>query len=212
MTQCELCNEETNGRRLCERHTVKLAASLDALPALHAELAVHLVPRRTGPAELVTAGAAGPRSPLNEDVLDLVHGRHMAAVMESWREDVQRVRWPQYTPPPPAGLASACRWLAMELDWVVVHYPAAADLAREVWGLEDAALSIVGAPRPRPQRLGTCVARGEDGVVCGAVIKRMPGQSRVTCRWCSYTYESERDWLMLLAGQPKTGDDTDEVA
>ncbi|KMS74531.1 hypothetical protein ACH49_22445 [Streptomyces leeuwenhoekii] len=202
-TTCELCGAEASGRYLCERHTVKLAASLDALPALHAELAIHLVPRRTGPAELVTAGAAGPRSPLNEDVLDLVHGRHMTEVMESWREDVQRVRWPQHTPPPPAGLASACRWLAMELEWVVSHYPAAGDLAREVRELEDAALSIVGAPRPRPQRLGTCVAVGTDGVVCGAVVSRLPGQCRVTCRWCGYTYESERDWLMLLHLQPK---------
>ncbi|MGW3724166.1 hypothetical protein [Streptomyces sp. NPDC000851] len=203
MSVCELCGEHSADRYLCERHTVKLAASLDALPALHAELAVHLVPRRTGPAELVTAGTAGPRSPLNEDVLDLVHGRHMTAVMESWREDVQRVRWPQYTPPPPAGLASSCRWLAMELDWVAAHYPAAGDLAREVWGLEDAALSIVGAPRPRPQRLGLCVAVTDDqGTVCGAVLSRLPGQT-LRCRWCSTVYATEQDMLLLLHYQPK---------
>ncbi|MCX4578139.1 hypothetical protein OHB41_34115 [Streptomyces sp. NBC_01571] len=189
---------------LCERHTARLAKSLTALPDLYTELGVHLVPRRTGPVEVVTTSGAGPRSPLNEDVFDLVDGGHMVAVVEGWRVDVQRVRWPQHTPPPRSGLAADCRWLGMELEWIVVHYPAAGDLAREVWALESAALSIVGAPLPRPLRVGLCVAVTDDtGTVCGAPINRLPGQGRVVCRWCSATYATEQDWLLMKHYQPK---------
>ena len=69
--------------------------------------------------------------------------------------------------------------------------------------LEAQARTIVGDPAPRPQRLGTCVAITAEGVVCGAVISRLPGQTRLTCRWCSYTYESEQDLLLLLHFQPR---------
>jgi hypothetical protein len=199
---CTLCEDEAGEAYLCERDTRALAGRLAGLPALYAELTVHLVPRRTGPAELVTAATAGPRSPLNEDVFDLVHGRHMVTVMESWREDVQRVRWPEYSPPPPAGLAAACRWLGMELDWVAARYPAAGDLAREVRSLEGQVRTIVGDPPPRPQRIGLCVAVTDDqGTVCGAVLSRLPG-GPVRCRWCNTEYRTEADLLLLRHYQP----------
>ncbi|MEU3161383.1 hypothetical protein ABZ753_28740 [Streptomyces griseoincarnatus] len=203
---CELCGEETAGRYLCQRHTVELAKRLDELPTLYAEVSECLVPRRTGFGDIVaTKSAAGPRSPLNEDVLDTVNMARAAEVLRLWRTDVQRERWPQHSPPPPpADLAADCRWLAMELEWVVDHYPAAGDMAREVGELEAQARTIVGDPAPRPQRFGTCVAVvNDEGSVCGAVISRMPGQTRVTCRWCGTAYASERDWLLLLHFQPK---------
>ncbi|MFF9324018.1 hypothetical protein ACF1AY_04795 [Streptomyces sp. NPDC014776] len=203
MTACELCGEETGGRYLCERHTVQLAKQLAELPVLYAEVGECLVPRRAGWGEIVaTRGAAGPRAPLDEDVLDTVNTARAAEVMHLWRTDVQRERWPHHGAPPPAQLNADCRWLAMELDWIADHYPAAGDLAREVRELEAQARSIVGDPLPRPQRLGTCVAVDGEGVVCGAVISRLPGQARLTCRWCGYVYESERDWLLLLHFQP----------
>jgi hypothetical protein len=199
VTTCELCGEETGGRYLCGRHAVQLAERLAELPVLYAEVAECLVPRQYGWGEIVaTKSAAGPRSPLDEDVLDNVNGARAAEVMHLWRVDVQRERWPHHGAPPPAQLAADCRWLAMELDWIVDHYPGAGDLAREVRELEWQARTIVGDPAPRPQRLGTCVAVDGEGVVCGAVISRLPGQSRVPCRWCGYVYESERDWLLLL--------------
>jgi hypothetical protein len=71
-------------------------------------------------------------------------------------------------------------------------------MAREVGELEAQARTIVGDPVPRPQRLGTCVAITAEGVVCGAVISRLPGQTRLKCRWCGYSYESEQDWLTLI--------------
>ena len=203
MTACELCGEEAGGRYLCERHTVQLARRLDDLPILYDEVAECLVPRGHGWGEIVsTRGAAGPRSPLDEDVLDNVNTARAAEVVHLWRVDVQRVRWPRHGAPPPGQLAADCRWLAMELEWIVVHYPGTGDLAREVGELEKQARTIVGDPLPRPQRLGTCVAVDGEGVVCGAVITRLPGQTRVQCRWCSYVYDSERDWLLLLHFQP----------
>lgn len=201
--ECGLCEEPVAAGYLCTRDAAKLAARLAELPALFDEVAQCLVPRRAGPTEIVsTVAAAGPRSPLNEDVLDLVGGGHAALVLEGWRSDVQRVRWPSHgAPPVEAGMgrriAVACRWLGMELDWIAVEYPAAGDLAREVRELEGAARSVVGDPAPRRQRLGTCVAVDQAGVVCGAVISRLPDETRLICRWCGYCYESPRDWAML---------------
>jgi hypothetical protein len=205
VTACELCGDEAGGRYLCERDTVKLAKRLADLPTLYAEVGECLVPRRGGWGEIVaTKSAAGPRSPIDEDVLDTVNWGCAAEVTRLWRVDVQRVRWPQHTPPPPpADLDADCRWLAMELDWIAVEYPAAGDLAREVRELEGQARTIVGDPAPRPQRLGTCVAIDVEGVVCGAVINRMPGQTQVRCRWCGYTYATAQDWLRLQHFQPK---------
>ena len=204
MTACELCGEEAGGRYLCERHTVQLAKRLADLPTLYAEVAECLVPRGHGWGEIVsTRGAAGPRSPLDEDVLDNVNTARAAEVVHLWRVDVARVRWPRHGAPPPAGLNADCRWLAMEMEWIVDHYPGTGDLAREVGDLEKQARTIVGDPAPRPQRLGTCIAIDGEGVVCGAVITRLPGQTRLKCRWCDYTYESARDWGLLVHFQPK---------
>lgn len=203
MTECEVCGTETSGRYLCGRHAEQLAERLVELPKVYDEVAECLVPRRSGPAEFVTAAPAGPRSPLDESVLDEVNTARAAEVTHLWRVDVQRERWPRHGAPAPAGLAADCRWLAMELEWIVEHYPAAGELAREVRELELAARSIVGDPAPRPQRLGTCVAVDGEGVVCGAAITRLPGQTRVRCKWCSYSYETEADWLLLLHFQPR---------
>lgn len=204
MTACALCGDDAGGRYLCGRHAVKLAKSLAELPALYDEVGACLVPRRGGWGEIVsTRGAAGPRSPINEDVLDTVTWGRAAEVMHLWRVDVQRERWPQHAPPPVSGLAQDCRWLAMELEWVAAAYPAAGELAREVGEMEGQARSVVGDPAPRAQRLGTCVAVDGEGVVCGAVISRMPGQTRLTCKWCGYSYETGQDWMRLQYFQPR---------
>ncbi|ELP61787.1 hypothetical protein PV735_11270 [Streptomyces turgidiscabies] len=203
MTHCGLCERDAGLGYLCERHALALAGWLERLPALADELVDCLVPRRSGFGELVTARTAGPRSPINEDVLDLMQSNHVGEVVHSWRVDVQRERWPQHTPPPPDGLAADCRWLAMELEWIAAEYPAAGDLAREVRGLEGELRSLVGDPVPRRQQLGLCVAVTDDqGTVCGAVLSRLPGES-LRCRKCRCVYGSEQDMLLLLHYQPK---------
>lgn len=202
-TTCGLCERDLEHGYLCHGCTTRLAERLDQLPVLHDELVQCLVPRRGGWGEIVTAkSAAGPRSPLDEDVLDEIHSGHMTSVIHSWRTDVQRVRWPEHSAPPPAGLAADCRWLGMELEWITAHYPAAGDLAREVGELERSARSIVGDPAPTPQRIGTCVAVDESGVICGAVIKRLPGETKLKCRWCGYAYATALDWMRLQHYQP----------
>lgn len=198
---CELCGDAASGY-LCTRHREQLAARLQELPALYAEVGECLVPRRGGWGEIIaTKAAAGPRSPIDEDVLDTVNAGRAASVTHLWRVDVQRERWPHHGAPPPADLTADCRWLAMELDWITDNYPAAGDLAREVSELESAARSIVGDPAPRRQRLGTCVATTDSGV-CGAVISRLPGETRLTCRWCGCVYEGARSLLVLSHFQP----------
>lgn len=205
---CGLCEEPITAGYLCARDTVALARRLQELPELFTEVAACLVPRRAGPTEIVsTAAAAGPQSPLDEDVLDLVDRGHAALVLEGWRADVQRVRWPSHGAPPVEAsmsrrIAVTCRWLEMEVDWVSVEYPAAGDLAREVRELEVGMRSLVGDPVPRLQRLGTCVAVDGGGVVCGAVIKRLPGETKLRCKWCGYTYATFLDWSRLQHFQP----------
>ncbi|MFC8433712.1 hypothetical protein [Streptomyces sp. NPDC057253] len=204
MTACEMCESDTDNRYLCERDTVALARRLDELPVVYSEVAECLVPRGRGWGDIVsTRGAAGPRSPLDEDVLDTVNMTRAGEVMHLWRVDVQRVRWPQHAAPPPAGLAADCRWLAMELTWVAMHYPAVGDLAREVRELEAQARTVVGDPVPRRQRLGVCIAVTNDqGAVCGAVLSRLPGDP-VRCQWCGTAYRTEQDLLLLQHYQPR---------
>lgn len=200
---CGLCETPIDAGYLCERDAAALAKRLDQLPSLGRELSMHLVPARTGPAEFVSSHSAGPRSPINEAVLDELHGNRAGEVVHSWRVDVQRERWPQHTAPPPAGLAADCRWLSMELGWIVAEYPAAGDLAREVREVEAELRSLIGDPVPRRQRLGLCVAVTDDkGTVCGAVLTRLPG-GPVRCRWCGTGYQSEADLLLLAHFQPK---------
>ncbi|MFE9920443.1 hypothetical protein ACFYQA_02315 [Streptomyces sp. NPDC005774] len=198
---CELCDRAASGY-LCNRHREELAARLQALPALYAEVGECLVPRRSGWGEIVaTKAPAGPRSPVNEDVIDTVNWGRATEVIHLWRADVRRLRWPHRGAPPPARLDADCRWLAQELDWIVAQYPAAGDLAREVAELNSQVRSIVGDPEPRRQRIGYCVALVGEGVVCGAVISRMPGETQLKCQWCGSTYGSE-DYLMLHHFQP----------
>jgi len=203
MNTCGLCGT-TGTAHLCKRDTVRLAERLADLPTLYDELVQCLVPRRYGFGEIVsTKGAAGPRSPLDEDVLDEITSGAMAATVHARRVDVQRVRWPHHTPPPPAGLAADCRWLAMELDWIAEHYEAAGELAREIRALEGQARAVVGDPVPRRKVVGQCVAVTDDqGTVCGEEITHRAGEARLVCRVCRCVYEGQDDLLLLLHYQP----------
>jgi len=199
VTECGLCGQ-AGPAYLCPRHTTKLAKKLDDLPALYAEVEECLVPRRAGWGEIIaTKAAAGPRSPVNEDVLDTVNTARAAEVVHLWRVDVQRERWPHHGEPPAAGLAADCRWLAMELDWIATDYAAASDLAREVWALEAQARAVVGDPVPRRKVVGQCIALTDDkGAVCGADITHAAGEDRLVCRTCHTVYAGQTDLLLLL--------------
>ncbi|MEU6527848.1 hypothetical protein ABZ869_01485 [Streptomyces sp. NPDC046928] len=203
---CGLCGAPTEAAYLCRWDAAKLTERLADLPTLYAEVAECLVPRRSGWGDIIaTKGAAGPRSPLNEDVVDEVNTARAGQVLQSWREDVQRVRWPQHSPPPSSTLAANCRWLSMEAEWIVASYPAAGDLAREVRALELQARNVVGDPPPRPKEIGRCIAVTDaDGTVCGAALTHTAGQSAITCRQCRTVYRTEQQLLLLLHYQPET--------
>lgn len=205
MILCGLCGGEAGDRYLCQRDTTRLAKWLAELPVLHDELVECLVPRRGGWGEIVaTRSGAGPRSPLDESVLDEMTGANMWHVVHSWRVDVQRVRWPQHSPPPPDTLAADCRWLAMELDWIAAAYPAAADLAREVSGLERQARAVTGDPVPQRKVIGQCIAVvSDEGAVCGSDITHKAGESELRCQTCRCVYAGQADLLLLLHYQPK---------
>lgn len=203
MSACALCGNATRGH-LCTRHRDQLAAGLKELPALYAEVGECLVPRRSSWGDIIpTRGSAGPRSPIDEDVLDTVNWSRAAEVLRLWREDVRRVRWPHRGAPPPGSLAEDCRWLAGQLDWITDAYPAVGDLAREVWTLEQRARAVVGDPLPRRTVIGKCIRVTDgQGAMCGATITHLAGESRLVCGTCHTVYEGQQDLLLLLHYQP----------
>lgn len=200
MSTCTACTDRDAGDRyLCDRCTTRLNDRLAGLPDLYAELSI--VPRVTGLVEVVTAAPVEARAPIDLTALDMPG--NAAWKLEVRRRDIQRVRWPERSGPEPASLMAHCRWLRMELDWIAAWYPAAAELAAEVRTLESSALTIVGAPPARAQRLGYCIAVTDDaGTVCGAVLRRYPGEP-VRCRWCRTEYRTEADLLLLRHYQPE---------
>ncbi|WP_435215860.1 hypothetical protein [Streptomyces sp. bgisy034] len=203
---CGLCGNATSGY-LCTRHRQELARQLAELPALYDEVGHCLVPRNSSWGQLVTTRpSAGPRSPINEDILDTVTWGRAAEVLRLWRTDVRRKRWPHRGAPPPGDLAADCRWLAHQLDWITAAYEAAGDMAREVWELEDQARRIVGdPPPPRPPRvIGQCITVTDgEGTLCGATLTHTAGQSSITCAQCRTVYSTQQELLLLLHRQPE---------
>ncbi|RLL68158.1 hypothetical protein [Streptomyces sp. Z26] len=203
MNTCGLCeNDLDTDDQLCGSCATATAARLERLPALHDALTAHMAPAVRGATERVSRGQPGPRMPIDEGALDL-HVAHMPGVLEGWREDVQRVRgWglPVAEGRPAHRVRVAARWLGMTLDWIAADYPAAGELAREVRDLERDALSVVDPepPEDRGERVGNCPAAYEDGVLCGAVLRRMRGARSISCRWCGAVYPAE-SWLRLAA-------------
>ncbi|MGW3110529.1 hypothetical protein [Streptomyces sp. NPDC001091] len=200
MSTCTACTDRDAGEfYLCQRCFGLLEQRLLNLPDLYAELSI--VPRVTGLAEVVTAAPAEARAPIDLTAYDMPGTA--AWRLEVRRRDIQRVRWPERSGPEPASLMAHCRWLRMELGWIAAHYPAAAKLATEVYALEAEALSVLGTPPPRAQRLGSCVAVTDDaGTVCGAALKRYPGET-LRCRKCRTEYRTEADLLLLQHFQPR---------
>ncbi|MGJ5898576.1 hypothetical protein ACSCBZ_42560 [Streptomyces niveiscabiei] len=204
MNSCAVCGNAVNGY-LCAKHREQLTARLRELPALYAEVGECLVPRQSGWGEIVsTRNPAGPRSPVNEDIIDTVNWGRATEVIHLWRVDVRRERWPHRGAPPAARLGDDCWWLAREMEWIAAQYAAAGELFREVEELDAQARAVVGDPAPRPQRIGLCInVTDDEGTVCGAVLSRLPGEP-VTCRWCGTQYRTEQDLLFLLHYQPQS--------
>ncbi|MFF7982311.1 hypothetical protein ACFZDK_24805 [Streptomyces sp. NPDC007901] len=202
---CGLCESALEDGYLCPGDTLALAERLERMPKIYAALAGFLTPAVRGSAERVSSTIVEPSLPVDEAVMDLRYGG-IALVLEGWRSDVQRERgWGE--PAVEGGVERrvlvASRSLSMNLEWIAASYPPAGDLAREVKELEGAALSIVGALPERGRRIGQCVSIDTSGVVCGAVIRQLPGQTRLVCDWCHCVYSTAQDWALLAHYQPK---------
>jgi hypothetical protein len=202
---CGLCERDLEAGYLCPGDTLGLAERLERMPRLYDALAGFLHPAARGATEAVTRSHGVASLPVDEAVLDLRYGG-IALVLESWLSAVQEARgWGQ---PAVEGsvdgrVRRAARSLLANLEWIAASYPPAGDLAREIREMEGAALSIVGALPERGRRIGYCVATDKSGVLCGAVIRRAPGQTRLVCEWCQCVYETKQDWLLLLHAQPE---------
>lgn len=204
MNQCGLCERALEGGYLCPGDVLALAERLERLPKLYEALAAFLSPAIAPPGDRVSSSPAGSRMPVNEAALDLRYGG-IALLLESWLSDVQRCRgWgqPAIQGGPEDRVRRAARSLHANLEWIAASYPAAGDLASEVRETEGAALSIVGAVPDRGRRIGQCVAVDASGVVCGATIRHLRGQTRLVCGWCGCVYETQ-DFLTLALRQPK---------
>ncbi|MGW6142149.1 hypothetical protein [Streptomyces sp. NPDC055140] len=201
---CGLCERDLPDGYLCPGDTLALADRLERLPKVYAALGAFLTPAVSQGGERVSSGHTAPALPVDEAALDLRYGG-IALVLESWRADVQSVRgWGQ---PAVEGSVEqrvrvAARSLSMNLEWIAASYPAAGDLAREIREMEGAALSIVGALPDRGRRIGQCVAIDPAGVICGAVLRHHPGETKLVCPWCTCVYGAQ-DFLMLKSLQPE---------
>lgn len=194
MSVCLLCDQpDETGAYLCHRCTRILAEQLRRLPALYRALAAFLSPATQGTRHGGHAQAVDGALPVSEHVLDLRGPGGMVATLESWREALHDARrWPA----PALGISipnrvgSAAAALHHSLDWIVQHWPAAGDLAREIRDLHGAAASVVH-PRlveERGTRLGACPSVDASGVICGAILRHYPGTKAVACQWCGCTY------------------------
>lgn len=195
MTTCLLCERhDATGGQLCPGCTKDTIVRLEALPVLYRALAAFLAPAATG-----GQGRSGTRAhaplPVAELPLTMRGPGGMAGVTEDWLSAVRTDRG--MTEPRPVGavearLGRAVAGLIANMPWIAVSWPLAGSFAEEIRDLTNAARSVV-APRDRPDvvvvRLGLCPAMTDAGV-CGAVLNRHPGESVVTCDWCSTSYPS----------------------
>ncbi|MFJ6615435.1 hypothetical protein ACIQPT_34745 [Streptomyces sp. NPDC091289] len=188
-TTCTHCHTpDPTGSTLCIPCTTRLTDQLHQLPRMYAELAGHLTPgSASGQGR---AGKGGPAPlPLRVDVLDL---RSEFETVCGWLgavHDDRHLPAPQLAGDTLTRLHTAVAGLLAHMPWIAVSWPAAGDLAQEVNDLHRAAASVVDPdPRPRGRRIGHCPAAHPDSTICGAVLTLQPGETVVSCPWCTASY------------------------
>ncbi|MGW1278038.1 hypothetical protein ACWD4V_13940 [Streptomyces tsukubensis] len=201
LATCGLCEGDAEDGQLCRGCTKATAVRLDALPDLYDALGAFLAPRigeRTG------RGSRSSGLPVSEPVLNLRGPGGILGVAEDWLAAVRADR--NMTAPTHAGsaearLRAAVRGLLGNLPWIATSWPAAGDFARELRALTADVLSIVDprGPDERGTRLGHCQAV-HDGVLCGSVLRLLPGEKAATCRWCGTAWPPAT-WVQLKVWQ-----------
>lgn len=203
---CLLCQrdlaDDEQQRVACRHCQTRLHRQLLELPSLYRQLGEHLGPAGSTQGPRVS-GSKPRRLPVNEEVLELrawggmvtelqAHEddwrRHLGLPVAPWRGSVEQT------------LTGVVGFLAGHLWWACEKYPHIDGLDEDVKKVASAARSIVDPPE-RTIRIGNCPAAYEDGAICGAVLRALPGDTEITCRWCGAIYP-ESTWLQLRAVQP----------
>ncbi|MFF4246245.1 hypothetical protein ACFYY2_17505 [Streptomyces sp. NPDC001822] len=193
MDLCQLCTQhDAMGGYLCPGCTKDTVARLDCLPSLYEGLLSFLAPSMA--VSQGRAGKGGPAPlPVRAEILDLRGPGGMVGVVEDWLSAVRLERGMRQ--PTPAGsvegrLKAAVAGLIVNMPWIAVSWPQAGTFAEEIRALTRSASSIVSpaVDEVRGTRVGTCPAQFDDGGVCGAVLRLLPGEQVVTCSWCGTSY------------------------
>lgn len=193
MSACLLCETaDAEGGYLCRGCTKTTVVRLECLPVLYNALAAHLQPGTSGPQGRGATAVHAPM-PVAELPLTMRGPGGMVGVVEDWRSLVHQERG--MTAPRPVGsvegrLHAAVKGLLANMPWVAVSWPLAGAFAEEIRDLVAGATSVIDPrdPGERGTRVGYCPAAFEDGVICGAVLRLLPGERVVRCRWCGVTY------------------------
>lgn len=192
MNQCGLCEEpDETGSYLCVGCTKGTRVRLESMPTLYDGLALLLAPS----GGVHTGRSAKPvyaPLPVSEEILDLRGQDGMVATLECWVDAIraERSRPVAAHPGSPTGrVRRAAGELLGHLPWVAVSFPEAGLFAGELRELTRSISSVLRPPPvDRGVRLGNCPAVFEDGVICGAVLRLVPGEKVVMCRWCRTSY------------------------
>lgn len=202
---CLLCRrdlaDDEQARVACRRCQTRLHRQLLELPDLYRRLGEALPPAGANPGPAVS-GSKPRRLPVNEDVLELRAWGGMVTDLQAHEDD-----WRSELGMPVAPwrgtveqtIAGAVEWLAAHVWWACEKYPHVDGLDEDVRRLQAAARSIVDPPE-RTIRVGNCPAAYEDGAVCGAILRALPDDTEIRCRWCGASYP-ESTWLSLRAAQ-----------
>lgn len=188
-TTCTHCHApDPTGSTLCVHCTTRLTAQLQQLPPMYEALAGHLAPGSSSGQGRSGKGHPAPL-PLRVDILDL---RAEFDTVSGWLSAVhadRQLRGPRLTGDTLTRLHTAVAGLLAHMPWIVSGWPAAGDLAHEISDLHRSATTVVDPdPRPRGRRIGHCPAAHTDGSLCGAVLTLQPGETVVSCTWCSASY------------------------
>lgn len=191
-TTCTHCETpDPTGSALCIPCTTRLTDQLQQLPRLYEALAAHLAPSMSTGQGRGSKGGPAPL-PVNEHVLGLRGPGGMADIVSDWLTAVHRdrhLRAPRLAGDALTRLHTAVAGLLAHMPWIATGWPAAGDLAAEIADLHRSAASVVDPdPRPRGRRIGHCPAAHTDGTLCGAVLTLQPGETVVSCPWCSASY------------------------
>ncbi|QEU76465.1 hypothetical protein CP967_08530 [Streptomyces nitrosporeus] len=188
---------------LCVTCTQNTRQHLYDLPALYAALETHLAPSMAAGHGRRSTGGPAPL-PVREDILDLRSAGGILGVLEDWHRAVRRDRR-MHPPQTPGGipqrLQRAVSALTAHMPWIVSTWPQAGTFAAEIRDLHRDVSSIVTPPdTDRGRHIGHCPAAYEDGVICGAVLRLLPGETVARCDWCETTWPPTT-WMQLKAWQ-----------